>query len=101
MSTLTFTASNGVPMLVELRASVQQATGWGRTPLPRPQVVFYDVRYKHTPLGQQITAYYLETLLQRPVYGLMLDGGIPDWTLSKEDFAKVQAWLIEEAKTLP
>ena len=67
----------------------------------RTKVVFYDRRYKHTPLGQKIADYYLETLLQRPAYALSLHASVREWSLSKEDFAKVQAWLAEEAKKLP
>lgn len=100
MTTFKLTTANGVPMLVELRAETQQAAGWGRTPLPRPQVIFYDTRY-NKPDGQRISTHYLDMLLQRPTYGLALDGGIPEWDINREDFAKVQTWLAEEAKKLP
>ncbi len=67
----------------------------------KPKVAFYDRRYKHTPLGQKISDYYLDTMLRRPACALALHASVSDWSLSKEDFAKVQAWLAEEAKKLP
>lgn len=68
----------------------------------KPKVAFYDRRYKHTPLGQKISDYYLETLLRRPACTLALHASASsDWSLNKEDFAKVRAWLAEEAKKLP
>lgn len=67
----------------------------------RPKVAFYDRRYRHTPLGQKIADYYLDMLLQRPAYALALHASVAEWSLNKEDFAKAQAWLAEEAKKLP
>jgi hypothetical protein len=65
---------------------------------PRPVVEFYDCRYEHTPYGQFVSRYYVETLLENilpgvPVGGLNLDGGVPSWSISAKAMGRVIAWL--------
>jgi hypothetical protein len=65
---------------------------------PRPVVEFYDCRYEHTPYGQFVSRYYIETLMENilpdvPVGGLNLDGGVPSWSISARGMERVIAWL--------
>lgn len=59
----------------------------------KPLVEFYDSRYPHTEFGQFVSRYYAETLLSGEDDGLCLDGGVPAWTVSKEDMDTVREWL--------
>lgn len=60
-------------------------------------VSFYDSRYSHTPLGQFVSDYYVETLLERECgYGLTLYGGVPDWTIDAGAMDLVRSWLINQ-----
>ena len=49
-------------------------------------VEFYDPRYTtdgFTPLGQFVSRYYVDTLVVHDVNtGLLLDGGVPEWSMS-------------------
>ena len=58
-----------------------------------PMVEFYDRRHMHTPRGQFVTRYYAHTLLDRPIGGLTLDGGVPAWTVGADDMRLVLAYL--------
>ena len=64
----------------------------------KPLVEFYDVRYPHTEFGQFVSRYYVSTILGDDGYGpkdsgLNLHGGVPEWTVSKEDMDTVRGWL--------
>jgi hypothetical protein len=60
----------------------------------RPLVEFYDCRYEHTDLGQFVSRYYVETLLDRqPDTGLCLHGGVPDWNIDVDAMNRVIHWL--------
>ena len=48
-----------------------------------PLVEFFDKRYPHTPNGQFVSRYFLETIMNI-TNGLNLDGGVSDWVVSKE-----------------
>ena len=63
---------------------------------PEPLVEFYDVRYPHTELGQFVTRYYAETLLEMEDTGLCLDGGVPNWSVSRNDMRIVRAWVSQQ-----
>ena len=59
----------------------------------KPLVEFYDARYDFTPgLGQFVTRYYVDTIKEHQG-GLILDGGVPDWTISASNVSDVQRWL--------
>ena len=59
-----------------------------------PLVEFYDNRHMHTPRGQFVSRYYIDTLLDRPDgLGLALDGGVPAWTVNADDMRLVVAYL--------
>jgi hypothetical protein len=69
-------------------------------------IEFYDARYpfdkdKHDQkkLGQFIGRYYADTLLSDPedLRGLNLHGGIKDWSLDADTFAKFRAWIGGQA----
>jgi hypothetical protein len=55
-------------------------------------VAFYDTRYEHTPLGQFVSRYYVDTILKGTA-GLCLDGGVPEWTISAAGMARVREHL--------
>jgi len=69
-----------------------------------PMVEFYDTeqdKAKFGPWGQFVTRYYLDTLLEtrqkHPAYApLVLDLGIPGWTVSARHMALVEHWLQEQ-----
>lgn len=76
-----------------------------------PLVEFYDrSQDPETFPGGQFTGgrYYLTTLMGLDPLGtplaektaLALDGGIPEWTVSGEDFARVAGWLTEQYQVL-
>lgn len=62
-------------------------------------VEFYDGQQdaaKFGPLGQFVARYYFDTLAESvPQGGLNLDGGIPEWTVSAEEFATHWRWILE------
>ena len=60
-----------------------------------PLIEFYDARYPHTEFGQFVSSYYVETL-RGHTGGLILDGGIPEWTVSASGMKQVQN-LIEQS----
>jgi len=60
-----------------------------------PMIEFYDARYPHTEFGQFVSRYYVETL-RGHTGGLILDGGIPAWTVSASGMEQVQN-LIEQS----
>lgn len=56
-------------------------------------IEFYDSRYPHTPDGQFVSRYYLETLQRNDRrVGLILEGGIEDWRIDAETQAIVLDW---------
>jgi len=58
-------------------------------------VEFYDARYPHTQHGQFISRYYVNTLLERDqLYGLCLDGGIPDWAIDQPAMVQVYRFIL-------
>ncbi len=57
-----------------------------------PLVEFYDTRYGHTDLGQFVSRYSLDTLLNHEG-GLCLDGGVPNWNIYGAAMTKVVTWL--------
>jgi hypothetical protein len=66
----------------------------------KPLVEFYDTRYLHTEFGQFVSRYYVETILSDDGYGpkdcgLILHGGVPEWTLSAKDMDTVRNFLKE------
>lgn len=72
----------------------------------KPLVEFYDTRYPHTEFGQFVSRYYVETILGtdrwgRGEGGLMLDGGVPSWTVSAEDIDIVREYLRTQTLTTP
>ena len=59
-----------------------------------PLVEFFDKRFPHTPNGQFVSRYYLETIMNISD-GLNLDGGVDAWKVSKEGISFVQEKLKE------
>lgn len=55
-------------------------------------VEFYDSRYDHTELGQFVSRYYEETILETSA-GLDLDSGSIAWELSEKNISEVKDWL--------
>jgi hypothetical protein len=56
-----------------------------------PLVEFYDVRYKgpgNSTVGQFVSRYGLSTLDNREPGGLMLDGGVKDWSIDKRSLGE-------------
>jgi len=61
-----------------------------------PMAEFYDTRHG-IGRGQFVQRYYVETLLASGG-GLMLMGGVPEWSLSGEDMKIVREFLTNEVK---
>lgn len=106
-STLDFFAKNGVHYRARIIrpgdgcGSFDQDKGWWTTVKPGtlPTIQFFDLAHPHTPHGQFISAYYLETLLdrgERSGRGLLLDGGNPGWTVDGESLKKVLDWATAD-----
>jgi hypothetical protein len=71
-----------------------------------PLVEFYDSRYPHCDYGQFVSRYYVSTILGTDGYGrgeggLILHGGVPAWTVSKEDMDTVREYLRTETGIKP
>ncbi|CAE6822499.1 hypothetical protein R70006_06271 [Paraburkholderia domus] len=64
----------------------------------KSMVEFYDARHDHSDRGQLVSRYFAETLLERDsTYGLQLDGGVREWSLSAESMHEVTAWVEHAA----
>ena len=57
-------------------------------------IEFYDLKHKHTPDGQFIADYDVQTILEGES-GLDLHGGVPSWKVSASDMKKVREWVTE------
>lgn len=99
MNTLKVTNSNGLSFNVHI---IRKGDSWGLTNSlihdeDTAMVEFYDTRYDHTPLGQFVSRYDADTLLDRhPHSGLDLDSGIPSWTVDGDAMNQVIKWLQSE-----
>ena len=88
-----FTNDRGVPFLA-VRLEPGERYGYsGNCVATQPLIEFYDRRYPHCELGQLVTRYYATTLAQSGGYGLVLDGGVPDWQISVANLALVDLEL--------
>ena len=82
-----YIAANGIPFRARL---VKQGDRYGLNDClthdsPRPMIEFYDARYPHTPHGQFVSRYYLDTLTDHPFeHGLDLQGDVADWTIDAD-----------------
>lgn len=63
-----------------------------------PFVEFYDNHQNKAvfgELGQFVTRYSLSTLIESTRHGLCLDGGIPEWSVSADEFSLIQKQLVK------
>ena len=67
-----------------------------------PLVEFYDTRHGHTDLGQLVSRYSADTIVDsRPhLEGILLETSSPDWQLGQLALARVQTWLRRELATV-
>lgn len=69
----------------------------------KPLVEFYDYRHRNDQewkRGQFVSRYYAETILKHDLnFGLSLDGGVPECTVSAESMRDILAWLRQELRT--
>jgi len=99
MNTLKVTNSNGLSFNVHI---IRKGDRYGRTNSlihdeDKMLVEFYDTRYAHTSLGQFVSSYYADTILDcEPHTGLDLDSGIPSWTVDGDAMDVVIEWLQSE-----
>ena len=63
-----------------------------------PLVEFYDGRYIENfgILGQFVSRYYVETILEGNNTGLNLHGGVESWSIGKEGMKEVRDFLRHE-----
>jgi len=58
-----------------------------------PIVEFYDVRYPHTPYGQFVSRYNINTLCDNAHRGgVQLEGGVSDWCITETNLIDVCRW---------
>ena len=62
-------------------------------------VEFYDQRYSHTPYGQFINRYNMDTILKTES-GIDLYTSEPTWKVNKEQIQEVKDWLITPKKKI-
>ena len=104
VETMSITASNGVRFIARIlrkgdRYGLEDALTWH---MSKPAVEFYDTRYMHTELGQFVSRYFIETLLEGSdryglaTGGLNLDAGVDDWSIDAESMYVVRRWLAHE-----
>lgn len=61
----------------------------------RPGVEFYDSRYPHTPLGQFVSRYFVDDIIDGTT-GLDLMGYEPSWKIDAAAMSIVRSWLVQE-----
>ncbi|WNL50820.1 hypothetical protein RPALISO_233 [Ruegeria phage RpAliso] len=106
--------ANGVPFTMRL---VRKGDGYGRDLSiihdgDEPKVEFYDARHgcpreveKGGEYGQFVSRYYLKTLRAGGplTHGLILDGGVPSWTIDARAMALAMAildhWTFTSTRT--
>lgn len=59
----------------------------------KPVAKFFDCRYEHTDLGQFVSSYYVDTLLEDHGGGLDLMGYEPTWKISAAGMDRVRNFL--------
>lgn len=68
-----------------------------------PMVEFYDASQcviKFGPRGQFVSRYYCSTILENEFpWGLSLDGGIPQWSVSSSGMAHVKDFINQALST--
>ncbi len=105
--TFEFTGASGVPFCARM---VKKGQGYGRWDGEkwamthageRPMVEFYDRRHSHSPNGQFVSRYYLETVEEAESRGsgLLLDTGSSDWHLSGADLSSALGALKSAQST--
>lgn len=94
---ITITATTGVRWNVHI---LNKGDRYGRSGAlvwesEKPGVEFYDSRYPHTDLGQFVSRYHVDTILEG-TSGLNLNMAITDWSIDKAAMDVVRAWLRQE-----
>jgi hypothetical protein len=102
-NTYQFQGDSGIPFCARI---LTKGTGYGRWDgqswalthdKERPVIEFYDARYSHTPFGQFVSRYFVDTL-KDCTRGLVLDAGSPRSHLSATEVAlSIHALVSEEA----
>lgn len=95
LNILKVTNSNGLSFNVRI---VRKGDTYGRNNClthdeDKALVEFYDTRFPHTSLGQFVSRYYADTMLNRGPRALDLDSGIPSWTIDDDAMTVVHRWL--------
>lgn len=85
--------------------NVGEFYGNGATWEGKPGVIFYDFDYAHQngfgPMGQQVSTYYLDTLLEhKQGYGIDLMGYEPKWKIHWGCFSEIFRFLEESAEAV-
>jgi hypothetical protein len=95
--TLDVMPSHGVPLRVVLLTdgkSLSRPAANKYRKNDAPVVEFYDRRYPHTPDGQFICEYHLDTLLPDGNGGtFMLWADVPDWRVDGATMVRIREWL--------
>jgi len=91
--------SDGRPWTV--RAIAPGELSYGSSPVDAATVEFYDKRQagEHFgPLGQFVSSYYIETLLDGDDGDLDLVSDIPEWSIDVATMVEIRAWLASIAR---
>jgi hypothetical protein len=100
--TLSITATNATGKVRFVVRILRNGDRYGRDDVLtwddlRPGVEFYDARYDHTPLGQFVSRYYVETILEGAgPSGLDLMGYEASWKIDGQSMQIVRSWLHHE-----
>lgn len=85
---LTIENSNGIPFNVTFSYKT------GDEYHDKPVITIYDARFteKFGSLGQQISAYYWDTV-DKAKGGINLHGGVDNWFIDKENVDEIRTWV--------
>lgn len=91
-----FTAANGVDFYVRILDEGDQYGNGAVWEHKRAGVAFYDFRFAHQkfgPMGQQISTYFLETIMSGEG-GLDLLTYADEWKIDNETMEKIRDFLL-------
>ena len=100
MTTMQVTNDSGVTFNARLLTNGEKyGRNFALTHEGEPVIEFYDTRYDHTPLGQFVTRYLLETLSELCYDGigvLSLQGNSKTWYIEGDSLQDIVDWAYNE-----
>ena len=100
MTTMQVTNDSGVTFNARLLTNGEKyGRNFALTHEGKPVIEFYDTRYDHTPLGQFVARYLLETLSEACYDGigvLSLQGNSKTWYIEGDSLQDIVDWAYNE-----